>query len=93
MSMDQLACCTKPYMHFRSKGTVKRLIVKDEQETDDAKVFFHENSQSDETSTEPWCPSDAEDFFEKISSIVATAGDFRSFPGECREAASLNVFT
>lgn len=47
MTMDNLACYTKAYMHLHPKGLSKRLIVKDEQDVDDAKDFFHIKSQSD----------------------------------------------
>lgn len=53
-------------MHLRSR---EEQLIKDEQETNDAKDLFHESPQSDETSTEIWRLPDADNLFEKISSI------------------------
>lgn len=45
MTVDSLACYAKACLLLRSNGTIKRLIVKDEQEIDNAKVSFYKNSQ------------------------------------------------
>lgn len=86
-SVDEAGCCLKDLTtSLVAKEDICLRLLKDYGFINNYRPF----------SSKIWCPSDAGNLFENISSIFfATARDYRCFPGECCEndqAANLNVF-